>query len=171
MTAIWAGIQEPMRVTLYTKPDCVVCGEVLETLRNLAVRYDIEPGEIEVIDIVGQPELEVEYLNRLPIVEVERGKYGRLESPFDEAQLRTQLEIARRALHTSASGASGVDVKNSNAEGSPLDRMARYIGQRWLRLCLIALGIFVGLPWLAPIFSALGWWGLADPIYTAYAVT
>jgi uncharacterized membrane protein len=31
------------------------------------------------------------------------------------------------------------------------------------------LGIFVGLPWLAPIFAALGWWNLANPIYTAYA--
>lgn len=58
-----------------------------------------------------------------------------------------------------------------NPNDSRLDRIARFIGRRWLRLFLIAVGIFVGLPWLAPIFAALGWWNLADPIYTAYAVT
>ncbi len=157
-----------MKVTLYTKPDSVMCDEALVTLRNLAVRYDIKPDELDVVNVEasGQPELEAEYGARVPIIEIEDGKYGRLESPFNEAALSIQLETAWRALRPSATIA-----KRTKAEGSPLDRLARYIAQRWLRLSLIALGVFVGLPWLAPVFAALGWWGLADPIYTGYAVT
>ena len=155
-----------MKITLYTKPDCVRCDEALETWRNYILHYDLGPEVINVVNVADQPGLETEYASKVPLIRIEDGKYGLLESPFDEAQIQTQLEMARRALHP------GVNVaKKIKVEGSPLDRMARYIGQRWLRLFLIGLGIFVGLPWLAPIFAALGWWNLADPIYTAYAVT
>jgi uncharacterized membrane protein len=30
------------------------------------------------------------------------------------------------------------------------------------------LGVWVTLPWLAPVFAKLGWWTLADAIYTVY---
>ena len=54
---------------------------------------------------------------------------------------------------------------------SRLDRLAASIGRHWLRLLVIALGIFVTIPWLAPVFAWLGWWDIANPIYTAYALT
>jgi uncharacterized membrane protein len=44
----------------------------------------------------------------------------------------------------------------------------RLPARRWLRHALLVLGPLAVLPWLAPIFVAAGWWGLADPIYTAY---
>lgn len=153
-----------MKVTLYIKPDCAACDETLAAL--LASRYDIQPGHLKVVNIAGHTGLEAEYGGKVPVVEIEGGKRGRLESPFDAAQLHVQLEIAWRALHPAASA-----TKEIKAEGSLMDRMARYIAQKWLRLTLIVLGVFVGLPWLAPIFAALGWWDIANPIYTAYAVT
>ena len=30
------------------------------------------------------------------------------------------------------------------------------------------LGVWVTLPWLAPVFAKLGWWDAANAIYTTY---
>ena len=56
------------------------------------------------------------------------------------------------------------------SEGT-LDRVARYIGRHWLMLVSVVLGVFVGLAWLVTVFAALGWWDVANPLYTAYALT
>ena len=37
-----------------------------------------------------------------------------------------------------------------------------------LGVLTVVLGVWVTLPWLAPIFAKLGWWGPADLIYTVY---
>ncbi|HUS14617.1 MAG TPA: DUF2085 domain-containing protein [Chloroflexia bacterium] len=49
-----------------------------------------------------------------------------------------------------------------------LDRFGNGMGTHWLALANSILGVFSTLPWLAPIFARLGWWGIADPIYTLY---
>lgn len=67
--------------------------------------------------------------------------------------------------------ATSSSKKREAAPGSTHGSAPGYIARHWLGLVNIALGIFVGLPWLAPVFAALGWWGLANPIYSAYAVT
>lgn len=152
-----------MRVTVYTKPDCLPCQDVLNMLQRYKAQYNLE---IEEIDVAARTAGKASHQGEAPAVELEGDKHGRLIAPIDELQLRVRLEMAWRALIPSVSV-----VKSRQAMDSPLDRMARYIGQRWLRLAMIALAIFVGLPWLAPVFAANGWWGLADPIYTAYAVT
>jgi len=69
-----------------------------------------------------------------------------------------------------ATGSSVLRHEGMVYRESVFDRMARFMGRHWLQITLIGLGIFVILPWLAPIFAALGWWALADPIYTAYAI-
>ncbi len=63
------------------------------------------------------------------------------------------------------------DIQQKEWHESVLDRFISYIVRHWLRFVSIATGFFVGLPWLAPVFAALGWWGTANLIYTAYAVT
>ncbi len=48
------------------------------------------------------------------------------------------------------------------------DRLGRGLDRHWLATANTMVGIFITLPWLAPVFAALGWWRLANPIYTAY---
>jgi uncharacterized membrane protein len=48
------------------------------------------------------------------------------------------------------------------------ERVLSALGRHWLRAALIALGLFAGLPWIAPLSAALGLWGIADRIYTLY---
>ena len=77
----------------------------------------------------------------------------------DEVHRLIEQEIARRA--------------HPHAESRELawERAVSYVGRRWLGFVSGALWVFVGLAWLAPVFAGIGWWGLADPIYTAYAFT
>jgi uncharacterized membrane protein/glutaredoxin len=49
-----------------------------------------------------------------------------------------------------------------------LERFGNGLTAHWLAVANTAIGIFSTLPWLAPVFAALGWWFLADPIYTIY---
>jgi len=156
-----------MQITLYTSQTCHLCDEVSRLLERLAPQYDLE---IKEVDISGDEALLEAIGGRVPTVEIEGDSLGRLEAPFDEAQLRVRLEIARRSLTPRLSDAQSRKGREP-AVDSAVERFMSYISRHWLRFVSIALGIFVGLPWLAPVFAALGWWGIADPIYTVYAVT
>ncbi|MEO6456893.1 MAG: glutaredoxin family protein [Chloroflexia bacterium] len=156
-----------MRIRVYSRPGCHLCEEVLRILDRVTPQYGLQVDEINIFE---DAELYNAYKELIPVVEAgddrdrRLGRLGRLVAPIDEAELRVYLEIARRTLP--------VDIVALPPEREPLmDRLATYVGGHWPRLVSIALALFVGLPWLAPVFAALGWWNLADPIYTAYAIT
>ncbi len=48
------------------------------------------------------------------------------------------------------------------ARSIPLSRL-------WFPVLALALGLYVGLPWLAPLFMRIGWSGPARVIYTIYS--
>jgi glutaredoxin len=75
-------------VTLYTAQGCSLCGPVRRRLES--VRAEL-PFELEEVDITGVPELEREYREWLPVVEIdgERAFVYRV----DEEELR---EVLRR---------------------------------------------------------------------------
>ena len=75
------------RVKLYTAQGCSLCGPVRRRLES--VRAEI-PFELEEVDITGVPELEREYREWLPVVEIDgdRAFVYRL----DEDELRARLK-------------------------------------------------------------------------------
>jgi hypothetical protein len=77
-------------VTLYTAQGCSLCGPVRRRIES--VRAEI-PFELDEVDITGVPELEREYREWLPVVEVdgERAFVYRV----DEDQLRAVLTGSR----------------------------------------------------------------------------
>lgn len=153
-----------MHVTIYTKPGCHLCEDVLVILDRLTPQYNLEVNEV---NILGDMALYEAYRYTIPVVKIEDGRFGTLEAPIDEPTLRTALETARHGLTPPAAGASYSYVYRETW----FDRVASGIGRHWLLLACVALGVFVTLPWLAAVFAWLGWWTLADPIYTAYALT
>lgn len=74
------------KVTFFTAQHCSLCGPVRRRLE--AVRAEL-PFEFEEVDITGVPELEREYREWLPVVEIdgERAFVYRV----DEVQLRARL--------------------------------------------------------------------------------
>lgn len=156
-----------MRVSLFTRSNCNECDEVRRMLNGLAGRYGLEvreveysPDDAEAANRAGGP-FQIE-LAALPIVRVDDIQVGQLTRPITEYELHAYLQMAHRARELSTTGV----VPKETA----LDRLSNYLAKRWLRIAAIGVGIFVALPWLAPIFAALGWWNLADPLYTAYAL-
>ena len=41
--------------------------------------------------------------------------------------------------------------------------------QYWLLVLTLVLGVYVGLPWLAPVLMRIGWTGAGEAIYTVYS--
>ncbi len=150
-----------MRVTIYTKPGCHLCEDALDLLDKLTPQYRLQ---VEEANILTDMVLYEEMREQIPVIVAEDGQYGRLVAPITEPELRAYLEVVRRDVRY------GRSVLPPYRE-SVLDRAARWMGKHWLKVALVFVSLFVALPWLAPVFAALGWWDLANPIYTAYALT
>src|SRR5688500_4214666 len=151
-----------MQVTVYTKPGCHLCDDALDVLDRLVPQYSLDVTQVNIVDDMALYEA---YKELIPVVEVGDGKFGRLVAPIAESELRAYIDMSSRLLIPPPPS-----VLTAGKE-SVMDRFAEYISKHWLRKVCISLAVFVGIPWLAPVFAALGWLGLADPIYTAYALT
>lgn len=49
------------------------------------------------------------------------------------------------------------------------NRWVYWLSRHWLLVLTVLWGLYVGLPWLAPIFMQLGWTGAGQAIYTFYS--
>jgi uncharacterized membrane protein len=52
---------------------------------------------------------------------------------------------------------------------SSLDRLTQGLLRHWLLFASVALGIWTGLPWLAPVFMDIGWSKPARVVYLVYS--
>lgn len=152
-----------MRLTLYSKPDCRLCEDVLLLLDRLTPQYGLEVTTVNILDDMALYDAMSQII---PVVVAEDGRAGRLVAPIDEPELRSYLDMAQRLFAPQPSASVVAPYRDSG-----VDRLASWIGGHWLRLALLALGIFVMLPWITPVFAAAGLWGVANPLYTAYALT
>lgn len=50
-----------------------------------------------------------------------------------------------------------------------INRLADRITRNWLLVSSLLLGLYVGIPFLAPVFKHIGWDGLANGIYFLYS--
>lgn len=71
-----------------------------------------------------------------------------------------------RAQPSSGSGQNIV----SEARYSAFERIGRWLLRKWIWVFLIGYGLFVGLPWLAPVFMRLGWETPARGLYALYSL-
>jgi glutaredoxin len=69
-------------VTLYSRPGCHLCDEARETLTGLGIGFDE-------IDIDGDPELHAAFLERIPVIEVDRRVVSELG--IDEPAVRAAI--------------------------------------------------------------------------------
>jgi uncharacterized membrane protein len=52
---------------------------------------------------------------------------------------------------------------------TPINRLVLAFSRHWLLVVTIVLGVYAGLPWLAPVFMRIGWTGAGDAIYAIYS--
>jgi len=148
------------RVTLYTKKGCHLCEEAKELLLGLQREYDLAIAEV---DIESDKGLQKIYGSLIPVVALEGGRI--FHSKITESQLRQAL--GKPATKAVPSGITPTQIRG-RALVLLLDRLILGIANHWLLLLNSAVGLYVGLPVLAPLLMAHGQTRFPNAIYFAY---
>lgn len=145
-----------IRATLYTKTECPLCDEARRQLQSLQSEY---PHDLFSIDIDLDPALQARYANAVPVVQI--GPYT-LKAPFTAVDLKVALAAAQQGgLPAPVSGAARSQVVR-------IDRAVLFVARHWLALLNLVIGLYVGLPFLAPVLMQAGATRPAHWIYLAY---
>ncbi len=146
-----------IRATLYTKHECGLCDDARRMLQALNAEI---PHELFEIDVESDPVLQARYGESVPVVQI--GPYT-LRAPFTQVDLRVALSAARQR------GTSGEVLSHrQRAQVARIDRAVLYVARHWLALLNLAIALYVGLPFLAPVLMRVGATTPARWIYLAY---
>ncbi len=151
-------------VTLYGKKDDPKLLEVQQALNGLQERV---PHQVAVLDVDADLVLKERYGAVLPVVQV--GPYV-LRSPFTVQELQVVLGAARdRVEHLDQIGDKAYERRREQAmRWSGMDRFALWFSKHYMLVIGFLLALYVGLPFLAPVFLRSGQERLANAIYGLY---
>jgi len=152
-------------VTLYTRAGCKLCEEAEADLKAL---QEIVPHKLAVIDIDSDASLRDAYALEIPVIEA--GPF-KLKAPFTRQQLQMTLGAAadrREQLEKINDRAFQVNTSQTQ-KISNSDRFSFWMSKHYLGLFTLFLILYVGIPFLAPVFKKAGWNGPADVIYKIYS--
>lgn len=152
-------------VTLYTRAGCKLCEEAEADLKAL---QEIVPHELAVIDIDFDASLRDAYVIDIPVIET--GPFI-LKAPFTRQQLQMTLGAAadrREQLERINDKAFQVNTSRTQ-KISRSDRFSYWFSKHYLAIFTIFLLIYLGMPFLAPVFKKVDWNGPAEVIYKAYS--
>ena len=154
-----------LSVTLFSRKNCHLCDQAERDLESLQGKY---PHELYVIDIEDDPDLLKAYREKIPLVKV--GPYT-LKAPFDKKKLSVTLGAASdRKQHLEEVG--GKDYKNRVKRARKIskgDRFSMWFSKHYLFVFNIFVFLYVGLPFLAPVFLKVGVEPPAAAIYKLYS--
>ncbi len=152
-------------VTLYSRAGCKLCEEAEADLKSL---QDIIPHKLTVIDIDSEPSFRDAFALEIPVVEV--GPF-KLKAPFTRQDLQMTLGAAvdrRDQLERINDKAFQMNISGSQSvTGS--DRFSYWLSKHYLAVFNFFLLLYVGIPFLAPIFKKVGWNGPAEVVYKVYS--
>ncbi len=153
-----------IEVTLFTRNDCQLCDEAKEMVLELEKEI---PLTFKEVDIDSDPALKKQYGLEVPVIKI--GPYT-LKGPIERPDLEITLRAAQqRAQHIAdidegiASGRIKVDIPWTKA-----DRFTLWLTRHWLAAFNIFTLLYVGLPFLAPVFMKSGMDAPAALIYRLY---
>jgi uncharacterized membrane protein len=152
-------------VTLYSRAKCELCEKAKSQLMAL---QDLIPHRLTVIDIDSEPSIHNSYAMDIPVVEV--GSF-KLKAPF------TQQDIKRTLMAAVEQHDQLVNIDNkafrlstsSSQTISTADHFSYWLSKHYLLVFNLFLLLYVGLPFLAPIFKKVGWNGPAEVVYKVYS--
>jgi uncharacterized membrane protein/thiol-disulfide isomerase/thioredoxin len=153
-----------LNVTLYERPDCKLCDEVREQLKNLQSKF---PHRLVEIDINSDPVLQETYSQQIPVVEV--GPY-KLKAPISRQALEMTLGAAndRRGQLENVDGSEYAERVRKGQTATGSDRFYLWISKHYLALLNLAMLVYVGLPFMAPTLLKVGAQTPARLIYSLY---
>ncbi len=151
-------------VTLYTRAGCELCKQAEEDLKAL---QEVIPHQLAILDIDSDPSLRDTFALEIPVVEA--GPF-RLKAPFTRQELQMTLGAAadRRAQLENINDKI-FQVNTSRTQTiSKADKLSYWISKHYLAIFNAFLILYIGLPFMAPIFKKAGWDAPAEAIYRIY---
>lgn len=153
------------RVLFYTKADCSLCDEAEALLGQLSGEYRFT---VEKVDITSNNDLFKRYRYAVPVVVVGSGLTVR--APVTEERLRWALDRIS-GLKAESAGLPPIQPQVTGRLRDfivAIDRLIFQFAKHWLLVFNLLMGLYVGLPVLAPALMASGAKGPARLIYTIY---
>ena len=151
-------------VTLYTRADCELCKQAEEDLKSLQEEI---PHKLAILDIDTDPALRDAFAMEIPVVEA--GPF-RLKAPFTRQELKMTLGAAadrRQQLEKINDKTFQANISRTQMVNNA-DKISYWISKHYLAIFNAFLILYVGLPFLAPVFKKAGWNTPAEVIYKIY---
>jgi uncharacterized membrane protein len=152
-------------VTLYMRKECHLCEQAKADLESL---QSIIPHKLVEVDIESDDALLSKYGIEIPVVEA--GPFH-LKAPFT----RTELQITLGAAADRKAHLEKLDDKSYQAKverGQAItgsDRFSYWMAKHYMLVFNLFLFLYLGLPFLAPVFKEIGWNFPAEVIYKVYS--
>jgi uncharacterized membrane protein len=152
-------------VTLYVKKNHAASDQAIQDLRSLEPTY---PHQLALVDVDAAPELSASFGTGVPVAQI--GPY-RLTSPITLQRLQVALGAARdRSEHLDQIGDTVHARRVERGHNiSSADRFSWWLSRWYMVLIAGLLILYVGLPFMAPVFARAGATGAAKLVYTIYS--
>jgi len=153
-----------LNVTLYTRKDSPQCDEVKQELQKLQEKF---PHRLAEVDVESDPILLAKYGNQVPVLEA--GPYS-IKAPISPQTLQMTIgaafdrknqleEVGDKEYATRAAKGRSINAG---------DKISFWISKNNLLILNLFIFLYIGLPFLAPVFMKLGAQGPAQVIYRIY---
>lgn len=153
-------------VRLYSKADCHLCEDARMILDAAAARV---PFKVQVIDVEQDPVWRKLFGEHVPVVDL--GNNARLYWPFTlDDVLRVLNGTARPDWEVVPGQATARPVVSDRTRDAVVlvDKFLYHFAKHWIPVVAFFIGLYAGLPLLAPILMANGYSVPANLIYSAY---
>jgi uncharacterized membrane protein/thiol-disulfide isomerase/thioredoxin len=153
-------------ITLYSREDCHLCDEVKDVLKELAGQY---PHNLVEIDIDQNPDLKSRYSDLIPVIEI--GPYT-LHAPIQRNEIEITLAAAMDRKQQLETLQDPVYLNNlrRGLEWNLADQISLWISKHYLLMINLIVIIYLGMPFLAPVFMKLDAPTPAKAIYRVYGM-
>ena len=152
-------------VTLYTRDQCPACDQAQA---DLSVLQSAIPHQLAVVNIEHDQGLREKIGLQLPVVEI--GPYH-LSPPFTRQDLQILLSAAQDRIGQMerVDQESYQDRLEKGHTVSTSDKISNFVSLHYLAVANLVLLLYVGLPFLAPVFMKTGHPVAASVIYKIFS--
>jgi uncharacterized membrane protein len=152
-------------VTLYTRKECHLCEQAKADLESL---QSTTPHKLVEMDIDSDDALLSKYGLEIPVVEA--GPF-KLKAPFTRQELQITLGAAadRKAHLEKLDDKSYQKMVERGQTITGSDRFSYWMAKHYMLVFNLFLLLYVGVPFLAPVFKDIGWNTPAEVIYKVYS--
>lgn len=153
-----------IQVYVYIRRDQPGQKELFAFLEKFSDEY---PHKINVIEIDDDKFLQENYGGKVPVVDI--GPY-RLFNPINEEEIRFAFKETSRKIQVASERESSlvIDRFTKHPQITRSDKFSFWFSKHYMFLFNLAVLIYVGFAFLAPVFMKIGATDVAKTIYTIY---